>query len=76
MLLTRILFSPNKLKILTEMECEYMASVLRKKSVNLMNNLDNTFKESKQTFELLGDSMIDPDTASYILDANYTKIDR
>ena len=58
------------------MECEYMASVLRKKSSNMMKNLDGTFKEAKSTFELLCDNMIDPDTASYILEANYTKIDR
>jgi hypothetical protein len=58
------------------MECEYMATVLRKKSNNMLKNLDGTFKEAKQTFELLCDSMIDPDTVFYIMDAHYAQIDR
>jgi hypothetical protein len=72
------MINPNKLKILNEMECEYMQALIRKKSATMLqeDNLTNVFNQAKTTIELLGAILIRGDVNNIRLFTKYSKVDR
>ena len=70
-------YNPKGLKILTEIECEYMQALLKKKSqTDLHKTLEDTFKAAKLTIEVLSENLIRMDVSNYVLFSNYPTADR
>jgi len=68
------LINPEGLKILTEIECEYMSALMRKKSKTLLNedNLNHLFTDGKTTIEQLGNILIKSDVSNQVLFTKYS----
>jgi len=58
------------------MECDYNSTLLRKKSSNMMENLDDQHSTAKVTIEVLSAHLAKPDIANYILFNHYQEASR